>query len=33
VDWWVSSQKRLPRCYRQGFDSMVVLIWWLVWKA
>jgi hypothetical protein len=32
VDWWVSCRKKLPKCSRGGFDSMVVLVWWLVWR-
>jgi hypothetical protein len=33
VDWWVSCRKKLPKCSRGGFDSMVVLVWWLVWGS
>jgi hypothetical protein len=32
VHWWVSSRKKLPKDSRRGFDSMVVLVWWLVWR-
>jgi hypothetical protein len=32
VHWWVSSRKKLQKDSCRGFDSMVVLVWWLVWR-
>jgi hypothetical protein len=31
ADWWASCRKQVPRCLRKGFDSLVVLVWWLPW--
>jgi hypothetical protein len=30
--WWLSSCKQLPRQRRKRFDSMVILVWWSLWK-
>jgi hypothetical protein len=32
VDWWLSSRKQLPHHHRKRFDSLVILIWWSLWK-
>jgi hypothetical protein len=32
VDWWLSSRGLLPRALRRGFDSVVLLVAWSVWK-
>jgi hypothetical protein len=32
VEWWLSARKRLPRQRRKRFDSLVILIWWSLWK-
>jgi hypothetical protein len=31
-DWWCDSRKRVPKAQRKGFDSMVVLACWGLWK-
>lgn len=30
--WWTSSRKRLPKPLRKGFDGLVVLVCWELWK-
>ena len=32
ADWWVSSRKLVPKTMRKGFDSVVLLIMWILWK-
>ena len=29
--WW-KARKQIPKTYRRGFDSLVVLVCWLIWK-
>ena len=31
-DWWCHSRKRVAKELRKGFDSLVVLVGWLLWK-
>ena len=30
--WWTKARKQIPKTYRRGFDSLVVLVCWLIWK-
>jgi len=30
--WWTTSRKRLPKELRRGFDSLLLLVGWLMWK-
>jgi hypothetical protein len=30
--WWTSSRRRLPKEIRRGFDSLFLLVGWLLWK-
>jgi hypothetical protein len=32
LDWWLSSRAQLPSEMRKGFDSLVILGSWLLWK-
>jgi len=32
LDWWAHARKLIPKVWRRGFDSLVVLICWLLWK-
>ncbi|KAG0512540.1 hypothetical protein BDA96_10G022900 [Sorghum bicolor] len=32
VDWWQESRAFLPQQPRRGFDSLVVLVSWTLWK-
>ena len=32
VDWWLISRMCIPGDLRKGFDSMVLLITWMIWK-
>jgi hypothetical protein len=31
-DWWLRSRKLVTKSRRRGFDSMVVLVAWLLWR-
>jgi len=30
--WWLHSRKLVPKDARRGFDSLVMLISWSIWK-
>ena len=30
--WWTTSRKRVAKTARRGFDSMVLLVGWELWK-
>ena len=30
--WWSTSRKWLPKELRRGFDSLLLLVGWLLWK-
>lgn len=30
--WWSTARKQLPKMLRKGFDCLVVLVSWLLWK-
>jgi hypothetical protein len=30
--WWLRCRKRIDKAARKGFDTLVVLVWWLTWK-
>ena len=32
VAWWTRARKRIHKDDRQCFDSMVILICWMIWK-
>ena len=32
LDWWSRARRLIPKSGRRGFDSLVVLISWLLWK-
>lgn len=32
MSWWTSSRKWLPKELRRGFDSLLLLVGWLLWK-
>jgi hypothetical protein len=31
-DWWLFQRKQIGKGQREGFDSLVVLTCWLLWK-
>ena len=31
-EWWPTAWKRIPKGHRKGFDSLVLLICWSIWK-
>ena len=32
VDWWQQAWVEVPESFRRGFDSLVLLVSWEVWK-
>jgi hypothetical protein len=32
-DWWIDHRKQIVTDRRKGFDSLVVLVCWLLWKG
>jgi len=32
AEWWYGARKRIPKDDRKCFDSLVVLVCWLLWK-
>jgi hypothetical protein len=32
VDWWQQAWAEVPESFRRGFDSLVLLVTWEVWK-
>jgi len=32
LDWWHQERMRVPESFRRGFDSLVLLVSWEVWK-
>ena len=32
LDWWQQERMRVPESFRRGFDSLVLLVSWEVWK-
>jgi len=32
VDWWLGARKQVPRALSRGFDSLVLLVSWELWK-
>jgi hypothetical protein len=32
ADWWIATRKKNVKSSCKGFDSLVVLVWWFVWK-
>jgi len=31
-DWWLASRKQVPKIKRRGFDELVLLVGWMLWK-
>jgi len=32
MEWWIGNRKLVPKFFRRGFDSFVLLIGWSLWK-
>ncbi|BAT16930.1 Os12g0428401 [Oryza sativa Japonica Group] len=32
ADWWIATRRRFQNTYRTDFDSLLMLICWLIWK-
>jgi hypothetical protein len=32
MTWWIDARKRIPKPLRRGFDSVFMLIGWIMWK-
>ena len=30
--WWTDARKQIPKAGRRGFDSLVILVCWIIWK-
>ena len=30
--WWTDARKQIPKVGRRGFDSLVILVCWIIWK-
>jgi hypothetical protein len=30
--WWLRCRKRIDKSMRKGFDTLVILVWWLIWE-
>jgi hypothetical protein len=30
--WWLRCRKRIDKVLRKGFDTLVVLVWWQIWR-
>lgn len=30
--WWLRTRKVVPKALRKGFDSLVILVAWRIWK-
>lgn len=31
-EWWISARKQVPKGARRGFDSLILLMGWVLWK-
>jgi hypothetical protein len=31
-DWWRKAEQKVPNSQRKGFNSLVILVTWLLWK-
>jgi len=32
ADWWKKSWRKIPKQHRKGFNSLVILGAWILWK-
>nr|AWA44606.1 UPI0001A870D1 related cluster [Saccharum spontaneum] len=32
-EWWLQTRKRVPKAHRRGFDALVLLVSWMIWKG
>jgi len=32
ADWWQNTRSSIPKHFRRSFDSLVLLVSWMVWK-
>ena len=32
ADWWLQTRAAVPETFRRGFDSLVLLVSWVIWK-
>ena len=32
IEWWPDERRRVPKPQRKGFDSLVLLTVWMLWK-
>jgi hypothetical protein len=31
-EWWLHSRKRISKTMRKGFDTMALLVTWMLWR-
>ena len=32
ADWWLQTRANFPEMFRRGFDSLFLLVSWIIWK-
>jgi hypothetical protein len=32
ADWWLQTRRDIPDSHRRAFDSLVLLVAWVIWK-
>jgi hypothetical protein len=32
-EWWLQTRKRVPKVRRRGFNALVLLVSWMIWKG
>jgi hypothetical protein len=32
ADWWIASRKRIQKLHRKGFDTLLLLVCWMLWN-
>ena len=32
ISWWMETRKRMPKENRKGFDSLIMIVCWHLWK-
>jgi hypothetical protein len=31
-DWWLTARKRAPKHSRRNFDTISILVYWIIWR-
>jgi hypothetical protein len=32
ADWWIASRKRIQKLHRKGFDTLLLMVCWMLWN-